>query len=181
MIEMAPPLAPRPARPSVPAPPAVAVEGCGPSASPATAGAPSRPCATSSTALARGARRGRAHLRHPAGEMVGCLGPNGAGKSTTVKMLTGILHPTAGEVRVLGMSPQRQRKAVARRIGVVFGQRTQLWWDLPLIESLDLLRHIYRVPGALPGQPGHLPLRARPRPLPGDPGASALPGPAHAR
>jgi ABC-2 type transport system ATP-binding protein len=82
----------------------------------------------------------------PRGEMVGCLGPNGAGKSTTVKMLTGILHPTAGEVRVLGMSPQRQRKDVARRIGVVFGQRTQLWWDLPLIESLDLLRHIYRVP-----------------------------------
>ena len=82
------------------------------------------------------------------GEMVGCLGPNGAGKSTTIKMLTGILHPTAGRVEVLGVSPQRQRKAVARRIGVVFGQRTQLWWDLPLIESLDLLRHIYRVPAA---------------------------------
>jgi ABC-2 type transport system ATP-binding protein len=80
------------------------------------------------------------------GEMVGCLGPNGAGKSTTIKMLTGILHPSAGRVEVLGLSPQRQRKAVARQIGVVFGQRTQLWWDLPLIESLDLLRHIYRVP-----------------------------------
>jgi ABC-2 type transport system ATP-binding protein len=82
------------------------------------------------------------------GEMVGCLGPNGAGKSTTIKMLTGILHPTAGRIEVLGISPQRQRKAVARHIGVVFGQRTQLWWDLPLIESLDLLRHIYRVPAA---------------------------------
>ena len=80
--------------------------------------------------------------------MVGCLGPNGAGKSTTIKMLTGILHPTAGRVEVLGVSPQRQRKAVARRIGVVFGQRTQLWWDLPLIESLELLRYIYRVPAA---------------------------------
>ncbi len=82
------------------------------------------------------------------GDLVGCLGPNGAGNSTTIKMLTGLLHPTAGRVEVLGVSPQRQRKAVARRIGVVFGQRTQLWWDLPLIESLDLLRHIYRVPAA---------------------------------
>jgi ABC-2 type transport system ATP-binding protein len=82
------------------------------------------------------------------GEMVGCLGPNGAGKSTTIKMLTGILHPSAGRVEVLGLSPQSQRKAIAQRTGVVFGQRTQLWWDLPLIESLDLLRHIYRVPAA---------------------------------
>jgi ABC-2 type transport system ATP-binding protein len=83
-----------------------------------------------------------------AGEMLGCLGPNGAGKSTTIKMLTGILTPTAGQVEVLGLSPQRRRKEVAARIGVVFGQRTQLWWDLPLIESLDLLRYIYRVPAA---------------------------------
>ncbi|MDQ3702214.1 MAG: ATP-binding cassette domain-containing protein [Chloroflexota bacterium] len=82
------------------------------------------------------------------GEMVGCVGPNGAGKSTTIKMLTGILHPSAGRVEVLGLSPQRQRKEVALRTGVVFGQRTQLWWDLPLIESLDLLRYIYRVPQA---------------------------------
>ena len=82
------------------------------------------------------------------GEMLGCLGPNGAGKSTTIKMLTGILTPTAGRVEVLGLSPQRKRKEVAGRIGVVFGQRTQLWWDLPLIESLDLLRYIYRVPAA---------------------------------
>ncbi|HXI16445.1 MAG TPA: ATP-binding cassette domain-containing protein [Chloroflexota bacterium] len=80
------------------------------------------------------------------GEMVGCLGPNGAGKSTTIKMLTGILTPSVGDVEVLGLSPQRKRKEVAARIGVVFGQRTQLWWDLPLIESLDLLRYVYRVP-----------------------------------
>jgi ABC-2 type transport system ATP-binding protein len=80
------------------------------------------------------------------GEMLGCLGPNGAGKSTTIKMLTGILVPSGGEVEVLGLSPHRRRKEVARRVGVVFGQRTQLWWDLPLIESLDLLRYIYRVP-----------------------------------
>ncbi len=81
-----------------------------------------------------------------AGEMVGCIGPNGAGKSTTIKMLTGILVPTAGLIEVGGLIPYRQRTDVARRIGVVFGQRTQLWWDLPLIESLDLLRYIYRVP-----------------------------------
>ncbi|HET7771573.1 MAG TPA: ATP-binding cassette domain-containing protein [Chloroflexota bacterium] len=80
------------------------------------------------------------------GEMLGCLGPNGAGKSTTIKMLTGILTPTGGTVDVLGLSPQRNRKEVAARIGVVFGQRTQLWWDLPLIESLELLRHVYKVP-----------------------------------
>ncbi|MBI2940778.1 MAG: ATP-binding cassette domain-containing protein [Chloroflexi bacterium] len=81
-----------------------------------------------------------------AGEMVGCIGPNGAGKSTTIKMLTGILVPSAGRVEVFGMVPHRRRTDVARRIGVVFGQRTQLWWDLPLVESLDLLRYIYRVP-----------------------------------
>jgi ABC-2 type transport system ATP-binding protein len=81
-----------------------------------------------------------------AGEMVGCIGPNGAGKSTTIKMLTGILVPTSGHVEVAGLVPDRRRREVARRIGVVFGQRTQLWWDLPLIESLDLLRYIYRIP-----------------------------------
>jgi ABC-2 type transport system ATP-binding protein len=80
------------------------------------------------------------------GEMVGCLGPNGAGKSTTIKMLTGILVPSGGHLEVLGMVPHRRRKQVAQRIGVVFGQRTQLWWDLPLIDSLELLRHVYRVP-----------------------------------
>ena len=82
------------------------------------------------------------------GEVVGFIGPNGAGKSTTVKMLTGILVPTSGEAAVDGLVPWKQRKQLARRIGVVFGQRTQLWWDLPLIDSLELLRHVYRVPAA---------------------------------
>jgi ABC-2 type transport system ATP-binding protein len=80
------------------------------------------------------------------GSMVGYVGPNGAGKSTTVKMLTGILVPTAGRLRVAGFDPPRQRIELARRIGVVFGQRSQLWWDLPLADSFELLRHIYRVP-----------------------------------
>ena len=80
------------------------------------------------------------------GESVGYVGPNGAGKSTTVKMLTGILVPTSGSVRVRGLDPNRQREANARNIGVVFGQRTQLWWDLPLQESLRLLGDIYDVP-----------------------------------
>src|SRR5688572_15129250 len=70
-----------------------------------------------------------------AGEMVGYIGVNGAGKSTTIKMLTGILVPSGGTVRVFGRDPHRQRVANARQIGVVFGQRTQLWWDLALIES----------------------------------------------
>ncbi len=81
------------------------------------------------------------------GAMVGYIGPNGAGKSTTVKMLTGILVPTAGHVRVDGLEPSRARTELASRIGVVFGQRSQLWWDLPLRDSFDLLRHVYRVPG----------------------------------
>lgn len=80
------------------------------------------------------------------GELVGYIGPNGAGKSTTIKMLTGILVPTAGSVRVAGVDPQRHRTELTRRIGVVFGQRSQLWWDLPLRDSFDLLRHVYRVP-----------------------------------
>jgi ABC-2 type transport system ATP-binding protein len=80
------------------------------------------------------------------GEMVGYIGPNGAGKSTTIKMLTGILVPTAGALAVAGLTPSRQRIELARRIGVVFGQRTTLWWDLPLRDSFDLLRRIYRVP-----------------------------------
>lgn len=82
----------------------------------------------------------------PEGTFVGFLGPNGAGKSTTLKMLTGILHPTSGHVRVAGLSPQRDRTNLARRIGVVFGQRTQLWWDLPLQESFRILRAMYQVP-----------------------------------
>ena len=79
------------------------------------------------------------------GEMVGYIGPNGAGKSTTIKMLTGILVPTSGRLRVAGIDPSRNRVELTRRIGVVFGQRTTLWWDLPLRDSFDLLRRIYRV------------------------------------
>ncbi|XEC93606.1 ATP-binding cassette domain-containing protein [Paenibacillus tarimensis] len=79
------------------------------------------------------------------GEIVGYIGPNGAGKSTTIKMLTGILHPTSGSIRVCGVSPQEDRKAVVKRLGVVFGQRTQLYWDLRLGESFELLRRIYQV------------------------------------
>ncbi len=81
-----------------------------------------------------------------AGEMVGYIGPNGAGKSTTIKMLTGILVPTGGHLRVAGVEPQRRRVELARRIGVVFGQRTTLWWDLPLRDSFDLLQKMYRIP-----------------------------------
>ncbi|MBB5954991.1 ABC-2 type transport system ATP-binding protein [Saccharothrix tamanrassetensis] len=83
-----------------------------------------------------------------AGEAVGYVGPNGAGKSTTIKMLTGILVPTSGHVRVSGVDPSRSRRELTRRIGVVFGQRSQLWWDLPLRDSFDLLRAIYRVGAA---------------------------------
>ena len=80
------------------------------------------------------------------GECVGYIGANGAGKSTTIKMLTGILVPTSGRVRVCGLEPVRERTALARRIGVVFGQRSQLWWDLPLRESFRLLGAIHRLP-----------------------------------
>ena len=79
------------------------------------------------------------------GELVGYIGPNGAGKSTTVKVLAGILVPDAGRVEVLGRVPWKERVANVQRIGVVFGQRTQLWWDLPVVESFDLLRDIYRL------------------------------------
>ncbi|MEV0604400.1 ATP-binding cassette domain-containing protein [Streptomyces sp. NPDC050315] len=80
------------------------------------------------------------------GEMVGYIGPNGAGKSTTIKMLTGILVPSAGRIRVAGIDPSRERTGLARRMGVVFGQRTTLWWDLPLRDSYELVRRMYRVP-----------------------------------
>ncbi|MGW6916824.1 ABC transporter ATP-binding protein [Kitasatospora sp. NPDC054939] len=83
-----------------------------------------------------------------AGECVGYIGPNGAGKSTTIKMLTGILVPTSGRLRVAGVDPARERVALAQRIGVVFGQRTTLWWDLPLRDSYELARRIYRIPDA---------------------------------
>ncbi|MFJ5529288.1 ATP-binding cassette domain-containing protein [Streptomyces sp. NPDC093261] len=82
------------------------------------------------------------------GEMVGYIGPNGAGKSTTIKMLTGILTPSAGRLRVAGIDPARERLRLARRIGVVFGQRTTLWWDLPLIDSYRLMHRMYRIPDA---------------------------------
>ncbi len=81
-----------------------------------------------------------------AGELIGYIGPNGAGKSTTIKMLTGILVPTSGEIVVAGLVPYRERKRNARNIGVVFGQRSQLYWDLPLVESFELLRAIYGIP-----------------------------------
>lgn len=79
------------------------------------------------------------------GEFVGYIGPNGAGKSTTIKMLTGILHPTSGEVLLAGMNPHRERRKSVRRLGVVFGQRSQLWWDLPVKDSYDILAEMYGV------------------------------------
>lgn len=82
------------------------------------------------------------------GEMVGYIGANGAGKSTTIKMLTGILTPTSGEIKVDGIIPYKDRVPNAKNIGVVFGQRTQLWWDLPLSESFLILREIYEIPQA---------------------------------
>ncbi|WP_328386619.1 ATP-binding cassette domain-containing protein [Streptomyces sp. NBC_00400] len=95
----------------------------------------------------------------PRGEMVGFIGPNGAGKSTTIKMLTGILVPSGGRLRIAGIDPSpgsglraghdRGRTRLARRIGVVFGQRTTLWWDLPLKDSYELVRRMYRVPEAV--------------------------------
>ncbi|HEY4441888.1 MAG TPA: ATP-binding cassette domain-containing protein [Candidatus Elarobacter sp.] len=86
------------------------------------------------------------NFRLDPGELVGYLGPNGAGKSTTIKMLTGILVPSSGVVRVAGVVPYERRQANAENIGVVFGQRSQLYWDLPLRESFELLRAIYDVP-----------------------------------
>ncbi|MFE5629663.1 ATP-binding cassette domain-containing protein [Streptomyces sp. NPDC056463] len=80
------------------------------------------------------------------GEMVGYIGPNGAGKSTTIKMLTGILTPSGGRLRVAGIDPARERTRLAQRIGVVFGQRTTLWWDLPLMDSYRLMHRMYRIP-----------------------------------
>ena len=79
------------------------------------------------------------------GEIVGYIGSNGAGKSTTIKMMTGILNPTKGECLVNGINPSKNRKENAQNIGVVFGQRTQLWWDLPLSESFTILKEIYNV------------------------------------
>lgn len=82
------------------------------------------------------------------GELVGYIGPNGAGKSTSIKMLCGILVPTSGKIEVNGLVPHKERMVNARQIGAVFGQKTQLWWDVPVIESLRLFRDIYNVPEA---------------------------------
>jgi len=108
-----------------------------------------------------GALRGLVHREHRTvealsgvdfeiqpGELVGYIGPNGAGKSTTIKILSGILVPDGGRCEVLGQVPWRERRAYVARIGVVFGQRSQLWWDLPVIESFELLQAIYRVQDA---------------------------------
>ena len=83
------------------------------------------------------------------GEIIGYIGPNGAGKSTTIKMLTGILTPTSGDIIVDGLIPYQKRTQNAKKIGVVFGQRTQLWWDLPLGESFTVLKEIYQIPDDL--------------------------------
>lgn len=80
------------------------------------------------------------------GEIVGYIGPNGAGKSTTIKVMSGILVPDNGSCKILGYTPWQDRAAYVRNIGVVFGQRTQLWWDVPVIDSFELLRDIYKIP-----------------------------------
>lgn len=85
-------------------------------------------------------------LQIETGEMVGYIGPNGAGKSTTIKILSGILAPDEGKITIAGLDPFTQRKQHAKNIGVVFGQRTQLWWDLPVGDSFELLKEIYKIP-----------------------------------
>ena len=84
----------------------------------------------------------------PDGEIVGYIGANGAGKSTTIKMMCGILTPSSGSVRIDGVEPYRRRRQVAQHIGVVFGQKTQLWWDIPLVESFKVLKEIYQISDA---------------------------------
>lgn len=86
------------------------------------------------------------NLQIEEGEIIGFIGPNGAGKSTTIKMLTGILQPDRGEITVNGINPGKERVKNARNIGVVFGQRSQLWWDIPLVDTLHLMKHMYAIP-----------------------------------
>ena len=83
------------------------------------------------------------------GEAVGYVGPNGSGKSTTIKMLTGVLQPTSGEIRVNGIDPSKNRIENNRNIGVVFGNRSQLWWDVPIIESFGFLQKLYQIPDSI--------------------------------
>jgi ABC-2 type transport system ATP-binding protein len=85
-------------------------------------------------------------LNVPKGAIYGLVGPNGAGKSTTIKMLTGILEPSGGSIMVNGYSPSKQRKEYVKNIGVVFGNRSQLWWDLPALDSFELFKAIYKIP-----------------------------------
>src|SRR5690242_3576723 len=85
-------------------------------------------------------------LSVPAGQSVAFIGPNGAGKSTTIKMLTGILHPTAGQAQVLGFVPWQERRKLVRQIGAVFGQRSQLWYHLPPRDTFELLARVYDIP-----------------------------------
>jgi len=80
------------------------------------------------------------------GDIVGYIGPNGAGKSTTIKILSGILTPTSGECKIMGYVPWKDRKEYVKNIGVVFGQRSQLWWDVPIIDSFELLKDLYKIP-----------------------------------
>lgn len=87
-------------------------------------------------------------MRVEEGELVGYIGPNGAGKSTTIKMMSGILVPDSGDIHIMGRVPYRERVAHVAQIGVVFGQRSQLWWDTPVLDSFELLRDIYHVPQA---------------------------------
>lgn len=82
------------------------------------------------------------------GDIVGYIGPNGAGKSTTIKIMSGILTPTSGECSIMGQIPWKDRKKYVKNIGVVFGQRSQLWWDVPIIDSFELLKDIYKIPTA---------------------------------
>ena len=82
------------------------------------------------------------------GDIVGYIGPNGAGKSTTIKIMSGILTPTSGECSIMGQTPWKDRKKYVKNIGVVFGQRSQLWWDVPVIDSFELLKDIYKIPTA---------------------------------